>query len=106
MAIIKVTDSNGGSKELTITQGLSLMEVLREADYDEVQAICGGSCSCATCHVHILEQVEFGLPVMEEDEQVLLELADGYHPEHSRLSCQIPLSEQHDGLKVLLVDED
>lgn len=106
MTTINVTDSNGETKQLTISQGLTLMEVLRDADYDEVQAICGGSCSCATCHVHIPEPLAFSLPVMEEDERVLLELADGYHPDHSRLSCQIELAEQHDGLQVVLVNED
>lgn len=106
MAIINVTDCKGTTKTIDATPGLSLMEVLRDADYDEIQAICGGSCSCATCHVHIPEQNNLSLPPMEEDEEIILSLTDGYDAVCSRLSCQIQIEEQHDGLNVVLIDED
>lgn len=106
MTTINVTDSKGESKAIEIKTGLSLMEVLHDADYEEVEAICGGSCSCATCHVHIPEQAAITLPPMEEDEQALVSLADGYDAQQSRLSCQIQLEEHHDGLNVVLLDED
>ena len=65
---IKVIDTNGVSKSIEYTDGDSLMEVLREADFEEIVAMCGGCCSCATCHVHITEQQKFALPDVDEDE--------------------------------------
>jgi len=106
MAIINVTDTKGETKAIEITLGLTLMDVLRDADYEEIQAMGGGCCLGATCHVHIPEQSSITLPEMEEDEQALLSLADGYDANQSRLSCQIELGEHHDGLSVVLVDED
>jgi len=105
MATINVTDSAGDTKVVEVTIGLSLMEVLRDADYQEIEAICGGSCSCATCHVHIPQQANITLPAVEEDEEALLSLADGYDAAQSRLSCQIELNEQHHGMHVTLLDE-
>lgn len=101
---IHVTDSQGVTKSIAIDSGLSLMEHLRGANYDEVQALCGGTCSCATCHVHIIKVAGDLLPI-EEDEQVLLEMADDYEKDASRLSCQIELNENHDGLKVQLLKD-
>jgi 2Fe-2S ferredoxin len=106
MPKILVTGTDGVTSEVIGEAGLSLMEVLRDAEYEEIQAMCGGSCSCATCHVHIKEDWQSGLPQIEEDEQLLLELADNYDPELSRLSCQIELSGDHDGLQVLIVESD
>lgn len=104
MAKLFVTDSNLQQHQLEIESGLSLMEHLRNADFDEVQAICGGSCSCATCHVHIVSSpVE--LPEVEESEEMLLEMADGYDKDMSRLSCQIEIDEAFDGLRITLIDE-
>ncbi len=76
------------------------MEVLRDAGYDEIMALCGGCCSCATCHVKIADQAAFGLPPIEEDEQVLVSMADGYDEASSRLSCQIPMGEAQYGMTV------
>lgn len=104
MSKLIVTDSNGEVRTLPIETGSTLMEVLRDADYEEVQAMCGGCCSCATCHVHITKPVG-DLPPIEENEAMLLEMADGYDTELSRLSCQIELDESHDGIEVQLVKE-
>ena len=106
MPKIIVTGVDGSTNEVDGEEGLTLMEALRDAGYDEIQAICGGSCSCATCHVHIKEDWQTGLPNIEEDEQMLLELADNYEPQLSRLSCQIELSGDHDGLQVSIVESD
>ena len=53
MTQIKVVKRDGSEKEFTATEGLSLMEALRDEGFDELLALCGGCCSCATCHVHI-----------------------------------------------------
>jgi len=99
-----VENSKGEKSELEIDPGLSLMEHLRDAGHDEVQAICGGSCSCATCHVYI-EGTDKPLSTIEEDELSLLELEDNFDVQRSRLSCQLELDHSHDGLRVTLLNE-
>ena len=106
MSEIKITDQQGETRDIQFEPGASLMETLRDAGYDEIVAICGGSCSCATCHVHIPLGHGLSLPVMEEDELMLLEMADNYSADKSRLSCQIKLTEQHHGLPVTIVETD
>ena len=105
MSTIKVTDTQGASKQITLTTGITLMELLRDAGYDEIMAMCGGCCSCATCHVHIEDKRE-QLPPIEEDEEMLLSMADNYDTQQSRLSCQIPLTEEHADLHVVLVETE
>lgn len=105
MPSINVRNPSGSTKTIEFELGLSLMEVLRDEGYDEILAICGGSCSCATCHVHITNDPKGTLPEIEEDEQILLELADGYKPQQSRLSCQLEMTDECDGLAVTILDE-
>jgi len=106
MSTISVTNLLGETREIELKPGWSLMEVLRDAGYDEILAMCGGSCSCATCHVHIENHADRQLPPIEEDEEMLLTMSDSYHESKSRLSCQIELSETLAGLKVSLLAEE
>lgn len=106
MAKISVVDTDGEQQDIEIVANLSLMELLREAGYESIQAMCGGCCSCATCHVHIESLTEQGLDTIEEDEELLIIEADGYDVQRSRLSCQVELGEQHDGLLVRIVESD
>jgi len=101
---ISVIGVDGQRNEVEFNQGDSLMEVLREAGYDEIMAICGGCCSCATCHVKISEQAAHQLPPVEEDEQMLLSMADEYDEQFSRLSCQISMGEAQNGMTVTIVE--
>ena len=80
------------------------METLRDYDYEEVPAICGGGCACATCHVHIEEESLHLLEAADEIEIELVEMEDGFDSKRSRLSCQLPLKEEHDNLRVTLID--
>ena len=98
---ITVLDSVGQNHILDFEEGDNLMQLLTEKGFDEVQALCGGSCSCATCHVHIKPSPT--LFAAESYEIDLLELADNYDDTLSRLSCQIILTYEHDGLNVQLV---
>jgi len=61
MPNITVTERTGGTSTLLVRSGISLMEALRECGIDEIQALCGGGCSCATCHVHLdpASRIEF-----------------------------------------------
>jgi len=72
MAEITVTDRDGGVHRVNAREGASLMETLRELEYG-VAAICGGMCSCATCHVYVAEQFLDRLPAMQGDEKEILQ---------------------------------
>ena len=85
--------------------GLSVMEVIRDHGFDELLALCGGCCSCATCHVHVDADFLGKLPAMSEDENDLLDSSD-HRTAASRLSCQIPFSDALDGLRVTIAPED
>jgi 2Fe-2S ferredoxin len=104
MITIKVTDLDGQQHELEASPGDVLMEVLREQDWG-VAALCGGMCSCATCHVFLDEGWLERFPPKEYDEEELLEVLDYVQP-NSRLSCQLRLENDHDGLSVQLAPEE
>jgi 2Fe-2S ferredoxin len=81
------------------------MEVIRDNGFDELMALCGGCCSCATCHVFIDAGFADKVPTMSEDENDLLDSTDSRN-DQSRLSCQIPVSDALDGLTVTIAPED
>lgn len=105
MTTITVINRSGEGRQVEAEQGLSLMEVIRDNGFDELLALCGGCCSCATCHVHIDPEFVDRLPKMGEDENDLLDSTD-HRNETSRLSCQIPTSDALDGLVVTIAPED
>ena len=100
-----VVTREGEEKELQGETGLSVMEVIRDGGVDELLALCGGCCSCATCHVMVDTDFADQLPAMSEDENDLLDSSD-HRTAQSRLSCQIMLTEALDGLKVTIAPED
>ncbi|PDH67591.1 MAG: ferredoxin [Sphingomonadaceae bacterium MED-G03] len=85
--------------------GLSVMEVIRDNGFDELLALCGGCCSCATCHVYVDPAFADALPAMSEDENDLLDSSD-HRNDTSRLSCQVVLTDAMDGLRVTIAPED
>jgi ferredoxin, 2Fe-2S len=86
-------------------EGLSVMEVIRDNGFDELLALCGGCCSCATCHVHVDEAWMDKLPGMHADEDDLLDSSD-HRAGNSRLSCQITFGLELDGMRVRIAPED
>ena len=100
-----VVDRAGTEKTIDAQTGLTLMEAIRDNGFDELLALCGGCCSCATCHVYVDPAFADKLPPMSEDENDLLESSD-HRNETSRLSCQVPLTAAMDGLKVSIAAED
>jgi 2Fe-2S ferredoxin len=100
-----VTLRDGTTQEIEGEEGLSVMEVIRDAGIDELLALCGGCCSCATCHIHIDPAFADLLPAMSEDENDLLDSSD-HRDETSRLSCQVPFSAAVDGLAIRIAEED
>ena len=105
MPKLVVTNREGETSEIEVEDGLTVMEAIRDNGFDELLALCGGCCSCATCHVHIDGGATDKLPAMSEDEDDLLESSD-HRTETSRLSCQIPFTAELDGLKVTIAAED
>ena len=105
MVQVRVTTRDGVESVVEGEEGLSLMEVIRDNGYDELLALCGGCCSCATCHVHVDPEFLGALPAMSDDEDDLLDSSD-HRNERSRLSCQIPVSAALEGLRVQIAPED
>jgi len=95
----------GEETAVDVASGLTVMEAIRDNGFDELLALCGGCCSCATCHVHVDPAFADKLPAMSEDEDDLLESSD-HRDGTSRLSCQIPFTDDLDGLKVTIAAED
>jgi len=105
MPKINIIDRSGNSKEVEAEAGLTLMEIIRDDGFDELLALCGGCCSCATCHVHVDPSFADKLPEMTEDESDLLDSSD-HRNETSRLSCQIEMTDALDGVTVTIAQED
>ena len=81
------------------------MEIIRDSGIDELLSLCGGCCSCATCHVMIDPGFSDILPPMTADEDDLLDSSD-HRTVHSRLSCQIAWSDELDGIAIQIAPED
>lgn len=105
MPDIIVTTRAGDAKTIPGEIGSSVMEAIRDAGIDELAAICGGCCSCATCHVYVDAEDIQGLVPASADENDLLD-SSSHRTERSRLSCQLSLSIQLDGLRVTIAPED
>ena len=100
-----VVNRSGEESTVEAASGLTVMEAIRDDGFDELLALCGGCCSCATCHVHVDPAFADKLPAMSEDEDDLLDSSDDRN-ETSRLSCQIPFTDDLEGLKVTIAKED
>ena len=105
MPRVFVTIRDGSLHEVELQRDRSLMEGLRDQNVGDLVALCGGCCSCATCHVYIDPMFKDQLPPMSDDEGGLL---DGslHRTENSRLSCQITVTDSLDGLKITVPPED
>ena len=100
-----VVTREGEEREIMGEAGLSVMEVIRDAGIDEILALCGGCCSCATCHVHVDPDFVGKLKPMSPDEDDLLESTSD-RDDRSRLSCQIEFGDALDGMRVTIAAED
>jgi 2Fe-2S ferredoxin len=100
-----VTTREGETHTVEAEAGLSIMEFIRDAGVDELLALCGGVCSCATCHVHVDPEFADVLPPMSEDENDLLD-SSSHRDATSRLSCQVRMTDKMYGLRVKIAKED
>jgi len=99
MAKITYIEHNGKSHKVNVPKGLSVMEGAVQNNIPGIDADCGGSCACATCHVYVDEEWFNKLPKKEITEEDMLDMA--YEPKKfSRLTCQITVTDELDGLVV------
>ena len=104
MAKIKYIEHNGKEHIVEVQNGLTVMEGAVQNDIPGIDADCGGSMSCATCHVYVKEDWYSKLPEKEMGEDDMLDQA--YEPKQSsRLSCQIMVSDDLDGLSVYMPEK-
>ena len=99
MAKITYKDHEGGSRTIEVENGLSVMEGAIQKEVPGIDADCGGSMACATCHVYVEEKWLNKLPKAEDAEVDMIDMA--YEPrKNSRLSCQLIVSDELDGLTI------
>jgi ferredoxin, 2Fe-2S len=104
MVKLVVTDKNGRHVEVDARAGLSVMENIRQLPRS-VEAICGGLCSCATCHVFIEADWMRRLPPRRLEERVMLTGSRLFDVARSRLSCQIKVAAELEGLRLTVAPE-
>lgn len=99
--MVKITfiEHNGEEREVEAEVGLSVMEVAVKAGVPGIDADCGGACACATCHVYVDEAFREVTGDPSPMEESMLDFASDRR-DNSRLSCQIPVTDKLDGLKV------
>jgi 2Fe-2S ferredoxin len=105
MGLVHITTRGGDKYHLEIQEGITLMETIRVGGIDELLALCGGCVSCAPCHVLVDPAFADRLPRLTDEENDLLDSSD-HRAQASRLSCQIPMSNELDGLVVRIAPED
>ena len=98
-----ITDRFGETTNVAFDSDYTLMEILRDNGY-AIEASCGGCCACATCHVYVNENWINKINRMDDDEEAMLDQSFDVK-KNSRLSCQIQLSEEFDGLEVEIAPE-
>jgi len=105
MVKLVVTDKDGREVAVDARAGLSIMENIRTLPRS-VEAICGGMCACATCHVYVDAAWIGRLPRRSYEEQSMLEGHASFDPERSRLSCQIVVREAFEGLRLTVAPDE
>ena len=104
MTKITYIEHNGKEHTIDVQNGLTVMEGAVQNDIPGIDADCGGSMACATCHVYIDDKWTNKLKNMDDDEESMLDQAFDVK-NNSRLSCQIDLSEELDGLEIEIAPE-
>lgn len=105
MPELNVITRDGAQQTINASADVSVMEAIRDAGFDELLALCGGCCSCATCHVYVDPAFAQALPPVSDDENDLLD-GSPHRNDYSRLSCQVMMSDALSGLTVTIAPED
>ena len=105
MGTIKLTNTRGVVTEIGFIPGDTLMQTIANSGATDLLALCGGVCSCATCHVYIDEALASIVEPADEEENDLLELSEHRRP-GSRLSCQLRVTEAFSGKQVTIAQSE
>lgn len=100
-----VTTRSGETREIDAAIGVSIMEAIRDSGVDELLALCGGGCACATCHIYLDPAFASIVSPLSEDENELLDGAS-HRATDSRLSCQIRVNENFSNLRVTIAPQE
>lgn len=100
MARITYIEHNGARHEVEVSTGMTVMEGARDNNVPGIEADCGGACACSTCHVYVVEDWVDRLPPKDAMEQDMLDFAWEPDPVRSRLTCQLQVTDDLDGLVV------
>lgn len=104
MTLIHCIEPGGERRTLSATDGTSLMQAMVSGGVSEIIAECGGAAMCATCHVYVDEPWFAALEPMTESESDMLEATSSPRQPNSRLSCQVRLRPELDGIVIRLPD--
>lgn len=105
MAKITYIEHNGTKHEVDVANGLTVMEGARDNNIPGIEADCGGACACSTCHVYIDKDWVAKVPAKDAMEEDMLDFAYEPNAETSRLTCQIKVTDELDGLIVNLPEK-
>lgn len=100
MAKITYIEHNGTEHTVVVANGLTVMEGARDNNIPGIEADCGGACACSTCHVYVDLAWAEKLPAKDDMEEDMLDFAYEPNPVRSRLTCQIKVTQDMDGLIV------
>ncbi len=100
MARITYIEHNGTQHVVDVKPGLTVMEGARNNNIPGIEADCGGACACSTCHVYVDPAWTDRLPARGDLEEDMLDFAYEPDPERSRLTCQLKVTDELDGLIV------
>lgn len=104
MVKVKYLEPDGRVREIDVKEGWSVMEGAVRNGVEGIVAECGGTCSCATCHVYVDEATFARLPLPDDIERAMLESTAAERKPNSRLSCQIRVSEKIAGIVLTIPD--
>ncbi|MGP6086624.1 2Fe-2S iron-sulfur cluster-binding protein [Antarctobacter jejuensis] len=105
MAKITYIEHNGTEHVVDVPNGLTVMEGARDNNIPGIEADCGGACACSTCHVYVAEDWVEKLPGREDMEEDMLDFAYEPDPKRSRLTCQLRVTDELDGLVVQMPEK-
>jgi 2Fe-2S ferredoxin len=105
MAKITYVEHSGKEHVVDVPTGLTVMEGARDNGIPGIEADCGGACACSTCHVYVDPAWTDKLPAMDPMEEDMLDFAYEPDPARSRLTCQLKVTDDLDGLKVQMPEK-
>ena len=102
MPTVKYVSSSGNFRQVDVPLGMSVMQAALNHKVEGILGECGGNCMCATCHVYVDVSFLSRIPPVTDNEKFMLSIAAEGPETNSRLSCQIKMTEELDGIVVRL----